>query len=265
MAQADVAIITLVSDESLYERACATYGAAFGGALPMVIAVRPNVRGWNAATALNHGLDKAAGAGAIHAVCAHQDVFLPDGWWTRACAQLNAWRSPIGVAGLVGKRRWGRFRGHIQDPTGHKKWGPLPCEVFTLDEHVLILPAATRLRFDTACPGFHCYGADICLEARSRGLAVVTLDAPVLHLSKGNRDQSYFSANEWMLDKWGVRHAGVIPTTAYAITRATPIGRLKRRIVRAIGHRDTKRGRGACACDALRSVEHLAEVDRARS
>jgi hypothetical protein len=52
----------------------------------------------------------------------------------------------------------------------------LPASVSTLDELLLVIPSSTHLRFDPDL-GFHLYGADICLTAQERGLAVVALDA----------------------------------------------------------------------------------------
>jgi hypothetical protein len=58
--------------------------------------------------------------------------------------------------------------------------GPeLPARVATLDELLLVVRGDTLLRFDPAL-GFHLYGADICLQARERGLAVVALGACVI-------------------------------------------------------------------------------------
>ena len=56
----------------------------------------------------------------------------------------------------------------------------LPARVSTLDELLLVLPRDTPLRFDQDL-GFHLYGADICLQARERGLSVVVLDAQCHH------------------------------------------------------------------------------------
>ena len=62
--------------------------------------------------------------------------------------------------------------------------GPeLPARVATLDELLLVVPRDTPLRFDPAL-GFHLYGADLCLQAAERGLAVVALGALCHHNSR---------------------------------------------------------------------------------
>jgi hypothetical protein len=35
--------------------------------------------------------------------------------------------------------------------------------------------------FDPELPGFHCYGADLCLAARAEGRRSYVIDAPVVH------------------------------------------------------------------------------------
>jgi hypothetical protein len=63
---------------------------------------------------------------------------------------------------------------------GLREPGPLPARVASPDELLLAVPRYTPLRFDPAL-GFHCYGADIALQARRRGLAAVAVDAPCPH------------------------------------------------------------------------------------
>ena len=93
---------------------------------------------------------------------------------------------PIGVAGVygVGPVRQGEAVlaaeriGRVKDRGRMLNDGPeLPARAPTLDELLLVLPRDTPLRFDPAL-GFHLYGADICLQAAERGLAVVVLEAP---------------------------------------------------------------------------------------
>ncbi len=149
---------------------------------------------------------------------AHQDVFLPDGWDGAAAGQLaEAERrfGPIGVAGVYGVGpvidRRGRplsadRTGRVVDRGRTLCDGPeLPARVATLDELLLIVPPDTPLRFDPAL-GFHLYGADICLQAAERGLAVVVIDALCCHNSKsiGLPDAFYRSA-EVFARKWAHR------------------------------------------------------------
>src|SRR5262249_24609919 len=103
-------------------------------------------------------------------------------------------------------------RGHIVDPNGHCYWPRLPAPVLTLDEVLIAVRRGSGLRFCPDAPGFHCYGADICLEAAARGLRAMAIDAPLMHLSTGQLDASYDRASQWLLDKWGARNAGILAT-----------------------------------------------------
>jgi hypothetical protein len=54
-------------------------------------------------------------------------------------------------------------------------------EVETLDEVILIFRKSSNLRFDPMLPGYHMYGADICLEAQSRGRKNYAVSALCIH------------------------------------------------------------------------------------
>ena len=75
--------------------------------------------------------------------------------------------------------------GHVVDRDRLLREPPeLPAAVDTLDELLLALPRDSGLRFEPSL-GFHFYGADVCLQARARGLTAVALDALCLHHSRG--------------------------------------------------------------------------------
>ncbi len=84
--------------------------------------------------------------------------------------------------------------------------GPaLPAAVATLDELVLIVRRDIPLRFDPEL-GFHLYGADICLQARQRGLAVVALGAPCQHHSRSiGLPEAFFASARVFARKWAHR------------------------------------------------------------
>jgi len=238
-------VVSLVTDDVLHAMSRGTLDAQLRPGEVEWVTVRANERGWNAATALNAGIARAQ---APWVVCAHQDVLFPRGWWERTHAQLAAWRGPLGVAGLVGVTEAGEFRGHVLDPHGHRRWGPLPAPVASLDEHVLVLPAAGP-RFDPATPGFHCYGTDIARRARADGLDAIAIDAPVVHLSGGRLDNGFAVASRWLLDKWGAQSGGVIATPAALLSdpgRASSHRRLGAR-----WRRRRSRRRSACRCTAI--------------
>jgi hypothetical protein len=202
------AFLTLVNDRAQFA-ACQASLRETAQPFPEWLAIEPNVHGWNAAQGLNHGLDRLT---ADWVVCVHQDVLFPRDFWPRFTAALAALPADVALAGVVGCERSGRFRGHIVDPNGHCYWPPLPGDVLTLDEVLIAVRSASGLRFSVDAPGFHCYGADLCLQADARGLRAIALDAPIVHLSTGRLDASYDRASRWLLDKWGERHGWIVAT-----------------------------------------------------
>ncbi len=237
-----IAFVSLVNDRAQFA-ACQQSLWAQAEPLPPWLMVEPNARGWNAAEGLNWGIGQAD---ADWILCVHQDLLFPAGWWGRLRAQLAALPADVAVAGLVGTRRSGRFRGHILDPNGHCFWPPLPAEVLTVDEHVIAIRRASGLRFDPATPGFHCYGADLCLQARRQGRRVMVIDAPVVHLSTGRLDPSYDRASQWLLAKWGAEVGWILPTPTIIVQDARRAGWLRRTLFRWRRRRDRLQRNASC-------------------
>lgn len=124
-------------------------------------------------------------------VCVHQDAYLPRGWarrFWRGWRQAQSSLGPVGVAGVYGvSLRGGNVvrAGHVIDRDRLLREPPeLPAAADTLDELLLAVHRDSGLLFEPSL-GFHFYGADICLQARGRGLTAVALDALCLHHSRG--------------------------------------------------------------------------------
>ncbi len=74
--------------------------------------------------------------------------------------------------------------GWVVDRGRELRDGPaLPARVATLDELLLVVRRHAGLRFDPML-GSHLYGADLCLQARERGLPVVAIGALCHHNSR---------------------------------------------------------------------------------
>jgi hypothetical protein len=84
--------------------------------------------------------------------------------------------------------------------------------VDSLDELLLAVPKSAGLEFDPG-PGFHFYGADICLAARERALHAVAVDALCFHntIHVGLAPSFYESARTFTA-KWGKRLPLVTPS-----------------------------------------------------
>jgi hypothetical protein len=177
-----------------------------------VIAVR---NAPSAADGLNLALERAKNE---WVVCIHQDVFLPEGWDRVMMSQYRQAErrfGPIGVAGVYGVGKVEEIPGRppaaervgrVVDRDRLLDDGPeLPARVATLDELLLVVRRDTPLRFDPAL-GFHLYGADLCLQAVERGLAVVALGAPCVHNSRSvGLSASFFPSAEVLACKWASR------------------------------------------------------------
>jgi len=221
----ELTFLTLVNDQRLYEQSCRSLQDGSEEELRFV-QVEPNRHGWNASMGLNRGLESC---NTRWVVCAHQDVVFPRSWAKRMAMLVRALPEEVAVVGLVGTRADGRFRGHIVDPNGHCFWGPLPAEVLVLDESVLVVRRDLGIRFDERVPGFHCYGADFCLQVRALGRKALAVDAAVRHLSTGRLDEAYQASASWLLNRWGEGYGYVIPTPAANIqdpARSSPLRRL---------------------------------------
>jgi hypothetical protein len=210
----------------------------------------------SAAEAYNHGLGQAQ---CEVVVFAHQDVYLPLGWWTAVEAAIQQLTSEWGVLGVYGIDAERCQRGFVYD-TGFGGWlgeplcGPRP--VRTLDEIVLVVNRASGLRFDHGLPGFHFYGTDICLQAASRGLQAFAIPAICIHNS--NRiiyfEKDFWDGYAYMQNKW---RSSLPVTTPCTLLSSSPWPSIARRL------RDLPRRLVGPARRATRVPEPQQEMSRA--
>jgi Glycosyltransferase like family len=162
-------------------------------------------------------------------VIVHQDAEIVD---PDACAKVRAALSDpdvglVGCAGAIGVRSiawwegsvtWAAFTHRYEELGG----GEIPSltwvdrespsyarlgEVDAVDGFVLGLsPRALReLRFDESLGRFHGYDYDICMQARSRGMKVVTADIRTIHhhsLELINDPDAWIGAHMRLAEKW---------------------------------------------------------------
>jgi hypothetical protein len=183
----------------------------------------------SAAVGLNFGIEKAEGE---WVACVHQDVYLPKGWDRCLAHQLREAErqfGPVGVAGVYGvgevesprssRLPLGATRiGWVVDRKRVLRDGPeLPARVATLDELLLVVRRDSTMRFDPEL-GFHLYGADICIQAHERGLAVVALEALCHHNSASvGLPDAFFASADVFASKW--RHRLPVATPCAIIDR----------------------------------------------
>ncbi len=162
----------------------------------------------SAGEAYNLGIQEA---GNDIVVFAHQDVYLPEVWISELACALDhlAERDPQwGVLGVFGVARGSERRvGYcystgLKRVLGHPFVTPIPAE--SLDELVLVVRKSSGLRYDERLPGFHLYGADICLQARKQGLNTYIIPAFCIHNSIGVRylSRAFWRSYRYMQKKW---------------------------------------------------------------
>jgi hypothetical protein len=171
----------------------------------------------SAAEGLNRGLSEAR-----HeiVVCLHQDVYLPKNWPARFQARYDEAQQthgPLGVIGVYGVTlRSGNVQriGHVVDrDRPRREPHVLPAAVETLDELLLAVPRGSPLSFDPSL-GFHFYGADLCLQARRRGVAAVAVDALCFHNSRSvDVPADFYTSGSVLARKW----ASMLPVATSCI------------------------------------------------
>ncbi len=128
-------------------------------------------------------------------VC-HQDIRLDQGHGyerlTQLLAELTALDNKWAAAGNAGGRVH-EATSHLVDPHGAHNTAPLPHEVYTLDENLLILRMSRKPAASPGLSGFHLYGADVCLNSMRQGYTSYIIDFRLTHLSGGSPESDAFA------------------------------------------------------------------------
>jgi hypothetical protein len=194
-------IATLVNNPALYEAMLASF-RAHGFREPdcefLHVGSPPC-----AYAALNRLLAEARGR---HIILCHQDIRLIGdgrGELDQRLAELDRLDAAWALAGNAGGAAPGVLALRISDPHGsNRRVGRLPARVMSLDENFIVVRRAARIGFSRDLEGFHLYGADICLAADILGHSAWVIDFHLEHLSPGNKDQSFRSAEAAFRAKW---------------------------------------------------------------
>jgi hypothetical protein len=161
-------------------------------------------------TNVSRSYNDAAAMSAADLLCfVHQDVFFPEDWldnFLKAVEELERFDANWGVLGVAGVRM-GKTRewyGNLRHRG--RQWGGsdgLPASVQTLDELLLIRKNNDDLNFDENIPTNHLYGADICLQAQSRGQKCYAIDAYCHYNSRTRRlPVDFHPAADYIKTKW---------------------------------------------------------------
>ena len=180
---------------------------------------------WNEASASSAYARAIAEADADYLVFAHQDIYLPRGWFaglSDAVNRLSRMDDRWAVAGLFGATHGGDLVGHVWDSAlGRVCGGSLvgPVRAAGLDEIVLIVRRAANVGFDPALPGFHLYGTDVALSAEAGGKTAYVIDLPAIHNTRPicRLGSDYGACYRFMVRKW--HHWLPWPTVILPLTR----------------------------------------------
>jgi hypothetical protein len=198
-----IAIAAAVNDREILARCLAYSPDIASGRLSLT-----TYEGYvTAGCAYNQALDELD---ADWIVFVHQDVYLPSGTLDRlvaAVAELDAKDPEWAVAGVVGKDASGELIGKTwSNRLGRMYIGEalLPAPAVTLDELLLVVRCAAKIRFDADLPSFHLFGTDIVLAAQDAGCSAWAIDLPVVHFSRPvvSLGGGYRAAWHYMRRKW---------------------------------------------------------------
>lgn len=144
-------------------------------------------------------------------VLAHQDIYFPFGWFERLHASIEF----LDDQGI----RWGVLGSYGVGPDRENQAGCVyqngmgtvgrsleqPEAVQTLDEIVLVIRKSSGLMFDAKLPHFHLYGADICMQANTSGLACYAIPGFCVHNTHQiiRLPPEYWECYGYFKQKWG--------------------------------------------------------------
>jgi len=172
-------------------------------------------------------------------ILCHQDVRCVDQGFDDLLARIKSLDKAEphwALAGNAGRDREGRPLMCISDRSGaNQREGDLPAEAVSLDENFIVLKRSAQLAPSVDLKGWHLYGADLCLQARMRGLKALVIDFHLLHESGTLRiDQSYFDCLEALEAKYAslFRTRTIYTTCLAATVSANPLARMLARLKR---------------------------------
>lgn len=183
-------------------------------------------------------------------VYAHQDVYLPAGFFDALDAQVAAldeidpgWA----VAGAIGRDAaqrdhgevWSTDRGKV---VGRSITGPEPVEC--VDECLMVFPRRALAYLDVGLPHFHLYGVDIIQNALRAGARSYALPVRIVHHAKPitSLGGGYALAHRYMRRKW---RTSLPMTTLIAPLESVPWKLWKMRVgARVRSHLPARHGYG---------------------
>lgn len=143
-------------------------------------------------------------------ILCHQDVLLLDDGLTRLdeiIIELDRVHPDWALFGNAGARADGTLAIRISDPFSPSPdqgtdWGPFPTEVRSLDENFIVVRRAANLAVSGDLRGFHLFGTDLCLIARTLGFKAFVVNFLLRHKSPGNVNDDFRKIEKALVDKY---------------------------------------------------------------
>ncbi|MFJ4039431.1 hypothetical protein ACIPVB_15300 [Microbacterium sp. NPDC090007] len=199
-------VVSPVNDDDTLDRCLAASPDVVSGRIPLRVVRDARSANGVIAEALRRTADGFV-------VYAHQDVYLPRGFFEQLAARLAvldeldpAWAvaGPIGrdAAHLTHGTVWSTDRGRVVGAPIAR-----PAAVQCLDECLLILRAGDLALVDLGVPGFHLYGVDLVQMGRLQGRRSYALPLDIVHHAKPitSLGGGYARAHRYMRLKWTAR------------------------------------------------------------
>ena len=202
----------------------------------MQLIIKRNYRA--ASLAYNEAIEEA---GNDIIIFVHQDVYLPESWFSGLKKSLSFFEKEKiswGVLGCYGSRLvGGRGIGRVYtNGIGfHGDEIENPESVQTLDEIVLVIRKSSGLRFDPTLPHFHLYGADICMSAKERGMMSYAIPAFCVHNTNQlvHLPKEFYNCYRHIKSRW----SKYLPIYTSCITISRFDSELRVRRIREVGKR----------------------------
>lgn len=172
-------------------------------------------------------LEGASRASSSVLVFSHQDIrFVGDSFLLELVSELT--KDPMQIIGVAGaipvdgghgrKMLSGMYQGSrlMRHHTASGK-----TAVMSLDECLFALGSKVleKATFDDkTCDSWHFYAVDLCLQAKLESIPSYVTPANVLHLSGGNRDASYYLAQEKLKNKYKEDYDCIATTCGWTST-----------------------------------------------
>lgn len=143
------------------------------------------------------GLQKLINASnSKYVILCHQDIKLLEHDYNHLVKLLNELEEidpKWAVAGNAGGFGFDRIRTCISDPYGFTGPHPdLPIAIDSLDENFIILKSDAHISPSQDITGFHFYGLDLCMQAKSKGYNAYVIGFLLHHYGAGTRDKIYY-------------------------------------------------------------------------